>query len=136
MVRIDRERLISEKQNNKASTKGARLPKGAMLLRDFFKYTKPSLDAFRPLDSSAGLAKGQEIPPIALRLTFIKQTNTLVCYIAHPNRHVTSARYHLTITHGESPTQFFGRVCTITVLDLTDFWLVNITISFDQSCML
>ena len=28
------------------------------------------------LDSSAGLAKGQEVPPIALALTFIKQTNT------------------------------------------------------------
>ena len=45
MVTIDRERLISEKQNNKASAAGARLPKEAMLLRDIFKLTKPSLDA-------------------------------------------------------------------------------------------
>ena len=48
VVTIDRERLISEKQNNKASPTGARLPKKAMLLRDIFKFTKPSLDAFRP----------------------------------------------------------------------------------------
>ena len=34
MVTIDRERLKSEKQNNKASPEGARLPKEAMLLRD------------------------------------------------------------------------------------------------------
>ena len=48
VVTIDRERLISEKQNNKASAEGARLPKEAMLLRDIFKFPKPSLDAFRP----------------------------------------------------------------------------------------
>ena len=48
VVTIDRERLTSEKQNNKASAEGARFPKGAMLLRDIFKFTKPSLDAFRP----------------------------------------------------------------------------------------
>ena len=47
MVTIDRERLISKKQNNKASAEGARLPDGATLLRDIFKFTKPSLDAFR-----------------------------------------------------------------------------------------
>ena len=76
MVTIDRERLKSKKQNNKASAKGARLPKEAMLLRDIFIFTKSSLDTFRPLDSSAGLAKGQEIPPIAFTFTFIKQTNT------------------------------------------------------------
>ena len=40
MVTIDRERLISEKQNKKASAEGARLPKEAMLLRDIFKCTK------------------------------------------------------------------------------------------------
>ena len=34
---IDRERLISEKQNNKASAEGASLPKEAMLLRDIYK---------------------------------------------------------------------------------------------------
>ena len=44
MVTFDRERLISEKPNNKASPEGARLPKEAMLLRDIFKFTKPSLD--------------------------------------------------------------------------------------------
>ena len=37
MVTIDRERLISERQNNKASAEGAKLPKGAMLLRDIHK---------------------------------------------------------------------------------------------------
>ena len=46
MVTIDRERLISEKRNNKASAEGARLPKEAMLLRDIYKFTKPSLDGF------------------------------------------------------------------------------------------
>ena len=48
MVTIDRERLINEKQNNKASAEVAGLPKGAMFLIDIFKITKPSLDAFRP----------------------------------------------------------------------------------------
>ena len=48
VVTIDRERLISEKQNNKASPTAARLPKEAMLLREIFKFSKPSLDAFRP----------------------------------------------------------------------------------------
>ena len=76
MVTIDREHLISEKQNNKPSPEGARLKKEAMLLRDIFKFTKPSLDAFRPFVPSAGLAKSQEVPPIALTLTSIKQTNT------------------------------------------------------------
>ena len=42
MVTIDRKRLISEKQNKKASAKGARLSKEAMLLEDIFKFTKPS----------------------------------------------------------------------------------------------
>ena len=37
MVTIDRERLISEKRNNKASAEGARLPKETMLLRDIYK---------------------------------------------------------------------------------------------------
>ena len=48
MVTIDREHLISEKQNKKASAEGARLLKEAMPLRDIFKFAKPSLDAFRP----------------------------------------------------------------------------------------
>ena len=43
MVTIDRERLISEKQNNIASAEGARSPKEAMLLRDIIKFTKPSM---------------------------------------------------------------------------------------------
>ena len=60
MVTIDRERLVSEKQNNKGSPEGARLPKEAMLLRDVFKFAKPSLDAFRPFGSSAGLTKSQK----------------------------------------------------------------------------
>ena len=70
MATIDRESLISEKQNNKVSTKGAKLPKGAKLLRDIFKFTKPFWNAFRYLDSSTGLSKSQEIPPIALTLIF------------------------------------------------------------------
>ena len=41
MVTIDRERLISEKQNNKASPTGARLPEEAMLLRDIIKCGLP-----------------------------------------------------------------------------------------------
>ena len=52
VVTIDRERLISEKQNNKASPTGGRLPKEAMLLRDIFKFTKPSLDAFQRIDNT------------------------------------------------------------------------------------
>ena len=39
---------MSEKRNIKASAKGARLPKEAVLLRDIYKFIKPSLDAFRP----------------------------------------------------------------------------------------
>ena len=48
VVTIDRERLISEKQNNMASPTSAELPKEAMLMREIFKFSKPSLDAFRP----------------------------------------------------------------------------------------
>ena len=40
MVTIDRERLVSGKQNNKASAEGARPPRGAMLLRDIFDFYK------------------------------------------------------------------------------------------------
>ena len=76
MVTIDRERLISEKQNNKASAQGARLLKKAMLLRDIFKLTKPSLNAFRPFGLISRACQGPRDPPIALTLTFIKQTNT------------------------------------------------------------
>ena len=76
MVTIDRERLISEKQNNKASPIGARLPKEAMLLRDIFKFTKPSLDAFRPFGLISRACQGPRGPPIASTLTIIKRTNT------------------------------------------------------------
>ena len=55
MVAIDRERLISKKQNDKASAEGARLPKEAMLLRDIFKFTKPSLDTFCPFGQNVKL---------------------------------------------------------------------------------
>ena len=76
MVTIDRERLISEKQNNKANAEDARLPERVMLLRDIFKFTKPSLDAFRPFGLISRACQGPRGPPIALTLTFIKQTNT------------------------------------------------------------
>ena len=76
MVTIDRERLISEKQNNKASAEGAMLPKEAMLLRDIFKFTKPSLDAFRPFGLISRACQEPRDPPIAFTLTFIKQTST------------------------------------------------------------
>ena len=41
-----------------------------MLLRDIFKFTKPS--RFVLLDSSAGLAKGQEIAPNSIDVDFYK----------------------------------------------------------------
>ena len=67
---------MSEEQNNKASPKGTRLRKEAMLLRDIFEFTKPSLDAFRPFRLISRTCQGPRGPPIALTLTFIKQTNT------------------------------------------------------------
>ena len=78
MVTIDRERLITEKRNNKASAEGARLPKGAMQLRDIYKFTKPSLDAFRPFGLISRVCQGPRDPhpQIVLTLTFIKQSNT------------------------------------------------------------
>ena len=82
---IDRERLIIEKQNNKASAEGARLLEKAMLLRDIFKFTKLSLDAFVLLDSSAVLAKGQEISPNSINVDFYKnkltQSTRLTCHV-------------------------------------------------------
>ena len=57
MITIDRERLISEKQNNKAS------PEGARLVSSFWTHQQ-------------GLPGTKRFPPIALTLTFIKQTNT------------------------------------------------------------
>ena len=68
MVSIDKEHLLSERRDNKASAEDVKLPKRAMLLRDIYKFTKLSLDAFCPFDSSAWLAKGQEILPIALTI--------------------------------------------------------------------
>ena len=67
--------IISEKQNNKASAEGARLPEGAMLLRDIFKFTKLSLDAFRLFELISRACQGPR-DPIALTLTFKKQANT------------------------------------------------------------
>ena len=59
VVMIDRERLISKKQNNKAIAEGAMLSKEAMLLRDIFKFTSPSLDEFRSFGlDQQGLPRG------------------------------------------------------------------------------
>ena len=74
MVTIDRERLTSENRNNKASAEGD--PKEAMLLRDIYKFTKPSLDAFRPFGLISRVCHGPRDPPMALALTFKKQSNT------------------------------------------------------------
>ena len=71
MVTIDRERLITEKQNNKS-----RPPKEAMFLRDIFKFTKPSPDGLRPFGLISRACQSPRGPPIAVTLTFIKQTNT------------------------------------------------------------
>ena len=65
---MDRERLISEKQNNKASPEGARLPKEAMLLRDIFKFTKPFLDAFRPLGLISRACQGPRDLPNSINV--------------------------------------------------------------------
>ena len=69
---IDRERLVSEKQNNKASAEGARLPKKAMLLRDIFKFTKPSLDAFRSFELIIRTCQGPRGPPKSINVDFYK----------------------------------------------------------------
>ena len=53
---------MSEKQNNKASAEGARLPKEAVLLRDIYKFTKPSLDAFRPFKLISKACQGPRDP--------------------------------------------------------------------------
>ena len=60
MVTIDRERLISEKQYNKANAESARLPKEAMLLRDIFKFT---YDSNRILNPDLPIAK-EELQPL------------------------------------------------------------------------
>ena len=71
MVAINRERLISEKQNNKASPEGARLPKEAMLLRDIFKFTKPFLDAFRPFGLISKACQGPRGPSNSINVDYI-----------------------------------------------------------------
>ena len=74
MVTINRERLISEKQNNKASAEGAGLPKEAMLLREIYKAIPGRVSSF--WTHQHGFRRAKRSPPIALTLTFIKQTNT------------------------------------------------------------
>ena len=70
MVTIDRERLVSEKQNNKASAEGARLPKEAMLLRDINKFTMPSLDTFRPFGLISRAYHGPRGHPNSMNVGF------------------------------------------------------------------
>ena len=72
MVTIDRERLISEKQNDIPSAEGARLPKEAMLLRDIIKFTKPSLDAFRPSGLISKSCQGPRGPPNSIDVNVYK----------------------------------------------------------------
>ena len=72
MVTIDRERFIIEKQNNKASVEGATLPKEAMLLRDIFKFTKPSLDAFRPFGLISWAFQEPRDTPNSVNVDFYK----------------------------------------------------------------
>ena len=72
MVTIDRERLIIEKQNNKASAEGARLAKEAMLSKDIFKFTKSSLDAFRPFGLISRACQGPRGPPNSINVDFCK----------------------------------------------------------------
>ena len=82
MVTIDRERLISEKQNNKASPTGARLPKEAMQLRDIFKSTKPSLDAFCPFGLISRACQGPRGPPNSINVDYynrLTQNTRLTC---------------------------------------------------------
>ena len=77
MVAIDRERrLISEKQNNKDSAEDARLPKGAMLLRKNLKFTKPSLDAFRPFGLISRACERPRNPPNSINVDFYKNKRT------------------------------------------------------------
>ena len=63
---------MSEKQNNMASPTGARLPKGAMLLRDIFKFTKPSLDAFRPFGLMSRACQGPRGIPNGINVDYYK----------------------------------------------------------------
>ena len=63
---------MSEKQNNKASAESARLPKEAMLLRDIFKFTKPSSDAFRPFGLISRACQGPSDAPSSINVDFYK----------------------------------------------------------------
>ena len=53
---------MSEKQNNKVSAAGARLPKEAMQLRGIFKFTKPSLEGFCPFGLISRVCQGPRNP--------------------------------------------------------------------------
>ena len=46
------------------------LPKGAMQLRDIFKFTKPSLDAFRPFGLISRACQGPTDPPNSINVDF------------------------------------------------------------------
>ena len=72
MVAIDRERLTSKKQNNKASAEGARVPKEAMLSRNIYKFTKPSTDAFRPFGLISRACQGPRDTPNSVNVDFYK----------------------------------------------------------------
>ena len=61
MVTVDRQHLISKKQNNKASAEGVRLQKEAMLLRELFKFTNPSLNVFRPFGLISRACQGLRV---------------------------------------------------------------------------
>ena len=77
LVTIDRERPISKKQYNKASAEGARLPEEAMLLRDIYKFYKAIPGRASSFwTHQQGLPRANRSLPIALTLTFIKQSNT------------------------------------------------------------
>ena len=57
---IDKESLTIEKQNNKASAEGARLPKEALLLRDIFKAISGRILSF--WTHQQGLPKAKRSP--------------------------------------------------------------------------
>ena len=72
MVTINRERLMSEKRNNKVNAEGARLPKEAMLSKDIYKFTKPSLDAFRPFGLISRVCQAPRDPPNSINVDLYK----------------------------------------------------------------
>ena len=65
--------LISEKQNNKASAEGARFPKEAI-----FKFTKPTLDAFRPFGLISRACRGPRDPPNSINVVYMQLVLKLV----------------------------------------------------------